>query len=580
MAACGGDDQHRGGLPDASTAQLIVDPPDVAVTIINDVAVVQPYTAHIFDASGVQIDVTAETAFTLSDPDFGTFDGANLSVTGHGAGMVRVQGTARGRMGDAGLAVTVQKIVVDPAIPDAPTLFQNATEDPTLAPKIVYPSDKILVPPNLGQFDVHWQNNTAAGASLDLFEIKMANQFVDIRLYTTGLDKDRPAPFWTVYAPDVWLPIASTRQQVALTVAGLRKAAPASKGTAVSQQVDVTNEKSQGGIYYWTTSSPQGIWRYDVGKPDVPPAPFFAGDQPTPCIGCHVLSRDGSKMAMTIDSATGRGTVYNVSDRSVLLPFDGANNKPQLHFDFAAFDSGATKLITIEGGVMNLRQLDGTLITGPVAPSTANVQTTMPELSPDDTKLVDVEYPGGEDFETSSGSIMIRSFDPVANTFGAPTALVPYVAPDGNNPAIANWYPSFSPDGEWVVFTRTNGQNYDQASAETWMVKADGLSPPVKLDLANLAGTDNLTNSWARWVPFAQTFGADNQKLFYLTFSSKRPFGVRLPNGGQPQIWMTPVFPDRAAVGQDPSGNAFRVPFQDVTTSNHIAQWTKAVVVQ
>jgi hypothetical protein len=43
---------------------------------------------------------------------------------------------------------------------------------------------------------------------------------------------------------------------------------------------------------------------------------------------------------------------------------------------------------------------------------------------------------------------------------------------------------------------------------------------------------------------------------------------------------MTPVFPARAAAGQDPSGNAFHVPFQDVNTSNHIAQWTKAVVVQ
>lgn len=49
---------------------------------------------------------------------------------------------------------------------------------------------------------------------------------------------------------------------------------------------------------------------------------------------------------------------------------------------------------------------------------------------------------------------------------------------------------------------------------------------------------------------------------------------------GGPQIWMTPVFPARAAAGQDPSGNAFRVPFQDVGTSNHIAQWTQAVVVQ
>jgi hypothetical protein len=81
-------------------------------------------------------------------------------------------------------------------------------------------------------------------------------------------------------------------------------------------------------------------------------------------------------------------------------------------------------------------------------------------------------------------------------------------------------------------------------------------------------------------VPFGQTFGATNEPIFYLTFSTKRPFGVRIPSGGTPQIWMTPFFPNRAAQGQDPSGNAFRVPFQDVATSNHIAQWTNAVVIQ
>ena len=43
---------------------------------------------------------------------------------------------------------------------------------------------------------------------------------------------------------------------------------------------------------------------------------------------------------------------------------------------------------------------------------------------------------------------------------------------------------------------------------------------------------------------------------------------------------MTPFFPDRAVRGQDPSGPAFRLPFQDFDTSNHIAQWTNAVVIQ
>jgi len=41
---------------------------------------------------------------------------------------------------------------------------------------------------------------------------------------------------------------------------------------------------------------------------------------------------------------------------------------------------------------------------------------------------------------------------------------------------------------------------------------------------------------------------------------------------------MTAVDPDAAALGEDPSSPAFAVPFQDITTSNHIAQWTTQVV--
>ncbi|HEY0250706.1 MAG TPA: hypothetical protein VGC41_04235, partial [Kofleriaceae bacterium] len=197
----------------------------------------------------------------------------------------------------------------------------------------------------------------------------------------------------------------------------------------------------------------------------------------------------------------------------------------------------------------------------------------------DNTKLVNVEYTqtdpnlGPYNFYALDGSVVIRSFDDATNTFGAPTTLIP------GDASGYNYYPSFSPDSQWILFTKTAAGNYDNATAETWVVKADGSSPPIKLALADTAAA-NLTNSWPRWVPFSQTFGSAGESLFYLTFSSKRPYGQRIPGGGRPQIWMTPFFPDRAAQGQDPTGAAFRVPFQDVATNNHIAQWTQQVVIQ
>ena len=41
---------------------------------------------------------------------------------------------------------------------------------------------------------------------------------------------------------------------------------------------------------------------------------------------------------------------------------------------------------------------------------------------------------------------------------------------------------------------------------------------------------------------------------------------------------MFAVDPDKVLAGQDGSYPAFVLPFQDFTTSNHIAQWTEAIV--
>ena len=571
VAACGDDGgRHIADAPTTGTATIVVAPPDLQVNVIDGAAVLQSYTAHMIDPSGHDSDITATATFSFSDPVYGTFAAADATIGGGGAGPVRVVAQFDGLTGDTGLTVYVKQTIVGTAVaPGTPNNFDTATEDPTLAPAIVYPSDHILVPPNLGQFDVHWNNNTAN--TDNVFEVKMANQYIDIRLYSTGLDQPVPTPFWTVMAPELWQPIASTKQQLALTLSGMDAANPTVKGTVAAQSVDVTNENAKGGIYYWTTSNGSAIYRYDVANPNTPPAPYFMPNPSGACVGCHSLSRDGTKMAVTLDGAFGRGTVWDVGTGTSMYDY---NATPVL-WDFAAFNATADKMFTIEpNGHMYLRALDTTLLhPTEFTPMTVGNSITMPEVSPDNTKLVTVEFTGS-DYAASTGSIVIWDFDNNANTIANPRLLV---ADDSAN-GVSNYYPSFSPDGQWLVFTRTNGYSYNNSVAETWVVKVDGSLPPVELALTNQTGA--LTNSWPRWVPFGQTFGASNEPIFYLTFSSQRPFGVRIPGGGRPQIWMTPFFPNRAAQGQDPSGNAFRVPFQDVNTANHIAQWTNAVVIQ
>jgi hypothetical protein len=201
----------------------------------------------------------------------------------------------------------------------------------------------------------------------------------------------------------------------------------------------------------------------------------------------------------------------------------------------------------------------------------ASGYVTHPDLSADGTKLVYAQAAAGtmQDWSFNGGKVFIRSFDPATNAFGPEQMLVGM----GNN----NYYPSLSPDGNWVMFNRAaTGAAYNNNAATLWVVPADGSAQPVELAKANQGQT--LTNSWGRWAPFQQTIGASNEPMYWVTVSSTRDFGVRLVGTARPQIWMTPFFPTKAAGQADPSNSAFRLPFQNIDSNNHIAQWTEQIV--
>ena len=188
-----------------------------------------------------------------------------------------------------------------------------------------------------------------------------------------------------------------------------------------------------------------------------------------------------------------------------------------------------------------------------------------------------------------NGSIITQSYDATNNSFGAPQVLVPFDPSNNYN----NYNPAHSPvsmqapekSGEWIVFNRAKNQpegpvnSAAQPWAEVWVVKADGSQPPIKLDAANLG--EKLTNSWPVWAPFESHYGPNNETVYWIAFSSARPFGNRLTaeqNNLHEQIWMTAFFPERARQGQDPSGPAFRLPLQNPDTGNRNAQWTQKIV--
>src|SRR4029077_1593852 len=125
-------------------------------------------------------------------------------------------------------------------------------------------------------------------------------------------------------------------------------------------------------------------------------------------------------------------------------------------------------------GAMSLRDTNGGTVLATV-PSSTGMLATHPELSVDGTMLANVETTSDfYDFQVSDGSIVTRSFDSVNNAFGPIKTNVP------NASGASNYYPSWSPDGQWLLFTRTAGNSYSDASAQIWVVKADGSAPPIQ----------------------------------------------------------------------------------------------------
>ena len=202
---------------------------------------------------------------------------------------------------------------------------------------------------------------------------------------------------------------------------------------------------------------------------------------------------------------------------------------------------------------------------------------THPDWSADNAHIVytKVAAPDGvNDWNAAQGSIVVVT-DMGGGVFGNPQTIV--ASSGGNN----NYYPSFSPDGKWVLFNRSNTTSYNDVSAETYVVSVDGMVGPIPLGNAN-STTQNVTNSWPRWAPFVVHDASGDH--MYFTFSSTRDYGIEVINSTlpanmwSPQIWMAEFDPVKAQANTEPSASAFWMPYQDVTSHNHIAQWTATFI--
>ena len=515
--------------------------------------------------------------------------------------------------------------------------FNNAPPSSVAAcgPTLVYPPDGVLLPPNTNVIEVHFLEGAPPN---NLFEISFTNAVTNVKVYTSctgstaaqGMPLNGGCVFELNQAE--WDYIAQTnRNGDPLTVKvrgmGCDGGNVASSNT---RQISFAKEDMVGALYYWAslratiapgqTVNSGGIFRYDFGVRGQLPDPVLtpsSGANPTHlCIGCHTISRDGRQMIFDFDDnddddeySDVRTDVYDIAAAAPAQPIikNGTNVFPPGYHTW----NRSTKKFLLSDGPGNTATPHGALRRVSVNATTlgyaqpGTLRATTPDWSPDDTNVVFAAPPNvaaappngagfwqnGRDLWFAGAGLYVAPWDSNTETIGAPTQII--ASTGGKN----YYYPAYSPDNSLIVFNyAASGPNFHNPLARVQVVAA-GQANPTPDDLTLLNGPGTVTNSWARWSPFVQKYKGG--KILWVTMSSTRDYGLRIHNAGnqncyptespltptfdktsnctRAQLWMAAIRLDANAVnaGTDVSWPAFWLPFQDLTTNNHLAQWAQ-----
>lgn len=579
----GGD---GGPLPDGTTpgsSALRIEPADHEATITGGTPVAIEYRAFLRQDDGSEREVTSETTWSTTVPALGAFSGAQfLSAVDRGG---RTDIRARFGSIEALTSLTLRlerTIVTSTAPPDAPTRF-GGTPDAARAPDLIYPDDGTMVPPNLGELEFHYRTSGST-----VFELHVAAGPVDLRIY---FGCPESVGGGCIYTPDrdVWESISTGAAGQGPITYRLRGVDDAGRlGETSERTLVVASEPITGGLYYWNAGR-GSIDRFEFGVRGASAERFLDRTRTgaTMCVGCHTLSRDGRRIAVGTDLPTTTFQVFDVATRDRIFmragsgggggPFPGGGFPEEPNF--ASFSPDNAQIAT--SALAGLRILDGT--TGTVVQEgLGGGQSSMPDWSPDGQHIVYVRHDAPASIP-GFGSLLVDVSGVTGGRItrldrsGGSWVVGPTLVAGGGN----NFYPAYSPDGEWIVFNRsasdTNSMGADPDSgtssvpdAELWVVRADGSGSAMRL--SRLTG---YSDSWAKWDP--TPYRDQGRTIFWLTWSSRRAFGLRLGEDERAQLWMAAFDPAEAAAGREAAFPAFRLPFQDIASGNHIGQWVTSV---
>jgi hypothetical protein len=357
---------------------------------------------------------------------------------------------------------------------------KNATSCDANAPTIAvaYPLDGVLLPPNLNALSIQW---TPYGG-YSTYELDFSNALTDMRIITkcTSQTMDTGQPSTVsggcemVLRSGVMTFLTSANRggdPITLNVRGTTDGKCASSSPK-SVTLSFANADMFGAVYYWkSTASVNGvggqIWAKDFG--DARAERQVTGTAPvaSSCNGCHVLSRNGSRMVVYSDEDDSddeygdmAGSLVDVATMTPLGVSSGTAGA-MLPVGFGTFSPDRSYVLTSNGigasptNAFAIWSGANGASGGAVAVGASGDRPTMPDWSPDGISLAYVlptkvaSWNSGariDDDHVFGGSLYTMPYSG-GGQFGTSR---PLVTSAGEN----NYYPSYSPDGRFVLFDR------------------------------------------------------------------------------------------------------------------------------
>lgn len=588
---------------------LRLEPASSEIRLLLPDAARQAYRAWAkFEGVTDEVEVTEDAVFSVTDNwlvgEFPGFENVfETNAADPRGGLVTVQADVLSPDGSIVSAETDLRVVLQSSLTDPrpevelpagiETLFEQAKmaapQPQRMAPELIYPTAGTLLPPNLRRLEIHFEPGDG-----EWFEMTFKSEHLE-QSYHLGCGE-----------------LLNDGCVFELDQAGYRTLAESARGKTVEISLVATDSLGSfaastessllfsstdvlGAVYYWTVSSPTAIMRFDFGSLQEKPEVFLTPGQsglPNTCVGCHTLSRDGSKLVASLGGQNdGLQVLVNDLTRSPDDPNFLAKAGDQVNrIQFASFSPDATRFVGVYGDTEAPARNTLWFHDGDTGDRIAeesfqlDFEPDHPDWSPDGSMIAmtHVGIHRTSQRPANSGVDLIRQQQDGA--WSTPEVVVP-IATDLNR-----FNPSFVPDSSLLVFSESTcptGQPMshrcdadDDPTSTTWAVLPEVGADAVHLARAAAGGkldqTTELHDTFPRSSPFVGSYA--EQEIFWVTVSSRRAAGFRNPGQGQQLLWMFAL--DRRAVlaGEDGSFPAFFLPFQALDTSNHIAQWAERVV--